>query len=390
LFFLFSTANLVSNLIFVMSYQVSDLLLGWMFPLMLATDVILYLYEVSAILHFTLIFPRRHPLLARHPALRPGVYLGIWLVYAAFMLQRWPSAPTFAAGLQLHTQGIIVAGATYFPLILMVALNSFRTSLTATERRQMRWFLWGATVALVPWLGIFALSSFYGVPYRSTFPLMGVFLTAFPVVIAIAILRERLFDIDLIINRTLVYGPLTAILAGLFAAAITLSQKLFEVLTGQKSDAAIVLTTLLVVAAFTPIRDALQKLVDRRFKEAPESTKRLQAFAEQVQSRVTTIEPNQVTRRLLEEAALAFGAKNGAAYLESAGELRLIGSVGEWNGKAKLSVPLETAEHGKRLGVLMLGERGNGFDYTPSDRGALEEIASLVALAIEQDSKSEL
>jgi hypothetical protein len=69
-----------------------------------------------------------------------------------------------------------------------------------------------------------------------------------------AILRYRLYDIDLIINRTLVYGPLTAILAGAYIACIQLFRVIFTAATGQTSDAAVVLTTLAVAAAFTPIR----------------------------------------------------------------------------------------------------------------------------------------
>lgn len=85
-------------------------------------------------------------------------------------------------------------------------------------------------------------------------------------VLAIAILRYRLYEIDLILNRTLVYGALTAVLAGVYTASITLSQRLFSALSGEKSDAAIVFTTLVVVTLFTPIKTRLQAIVDARLK----------------------------------------------------------------------------------------------------------------------------
>jgi hypothetical protein len=84
--------------------------------------------------------------------------------------------------------------------------------------------------------------------------------------IAIAILRYRLYEIDLIINRTLVYGALTAILAGVYTASITLSTRLFSSVTGERSDAAIVLTTLIVVSFVTPLKTRLQTIVDREMK----------------------------------------------------------------------------------------------------------------------------
>ena len=76
-----------------------------------------------------------------------------------------------------------------------------------------------------------------------------VLLSCTPIAIGIAITRYRLFEIDRLINRTLVYGSLTAILAGVFTAAIGLAQRVFVAVTGEKSDAAIVLTTLVVATA---------------------------------------------------------------------------------------------------------------------------------------------
>jgi hypothetical protein len=89
--------------------------------------------------------------------------------------------------------------------------------------------------------------------------------STFPVVVAIAITRSNLFDIDGLIGRTLVYVPLTAILAGTFAATVALLQRLFMVMTGDTSDVVMVLSTLLLAAVSTPIKGALDGFVDRRF-----------------------------------------------------------------------------------------------------------------------------
>ncbi|MET0773803.1 MAG: hypothetical protein ABWZ82_12015 [Candidatus Limnocylindrales bacterium] len=89
---------------------------------------------------------------------------------------------------------------------------------------------------------------------------------AFPIAVAIAITRADLFDIDVIIGRTLVYVPLTAILAGLYAALVALLQRVFVTLTGDTSDAVIVLSTLVLAAAFTPVRQTLDGFVERHFR----------------------------------------------------------------------------------------------------------------------------
>jgi hypothetical protein len=87
----------------------------------------------------------------------------------------------------------------------------------------------------------------------------------FPVAVGISILRYRLYDIDVIINRTLVYGVLTATLVALYFGGIVLLQTVFVGLTGQKSTLAVVASTLVVAALFQPLRRRLQSFIDRRF-----------------------------------------------------------------------------------------------------------------------------
>jgi hypothetical protein len=84
--------------------------------------------------------------------------------------------------------------------------------------------------------------------------------------IGIAILRYRLYDIDVIVDRAFVYGALTAILAGLYAASVRLFQALFTGVTGESSDAALVLTTLVLATSFTPIKRRLETIVERRYR----------------------------------------------------------------------------------------------------------------------------
>ena len=133
----------------------------------------------------------------------------------------------------------------------------FRRS-TGDVRLQLKWYAFAAALA-----GAAILPGFYaGKAGQILFIAAGAFI---PVAAGIAILRYRLYEIDGIINRTIVVGALSAILAGVYTASITLSQRAFVALTGERSDAAIVLTTLIVVSLVTPVKTRLQTVVDRRF-----------------------------------------------------------------------------------------------------------------------------
>lgn len=376
---------LAGTVIYLMTFQVSDLFYGWFFPCSLGAEMVFYNYGMSSLLHFAVDFPRRLPLLRRHPALWFWIYAGPWLAYALLMLWLAPSAPSAASLLQSDSQATGLVGGLFAFLVVVGFVLSFRSSQTASERRQMRWVVWGGVIGIFPWLLMLILSPVTGVSARAALPILGISFLAIPTAIAIAILREQLFDIDLIINRTLVYVPLTAILAGLYSAFVALSQRAFIAMTGQASDASVTLAALVIVTLFTPLKDALQKAVDRRFKGQPEATGRLLEFGRLVQMRLAAVEPDQLARRFLQEAALAFRAESGAVYLENNGQLRRVSAVGEWRDETELSVPLETGKPVKQLGILRMGKRERDQDYTTHDIRALRDVAGKVAQAIEQD-----
>ena len=103
-----------------------------------------------------------------------------------------------------------------------------------------------------------------------------------PLSIGIAMLRSRLFDIDVVINRTLVYGSLTAMLVALYVGGVALAQTIFRAITGQEQQPqlAVVVSTLAIAALFNPLRRRLQGFVDRRFyRRKYDATKTLEVFA---------------------------------------------------------------------------------------------------------------
>jgi hypothetical protein len=154
----------------------------------------------------------------------------------------------------------------------------FRRS-SGEERQQMKWLTYAAAAyfaTLVLLMSLPADSAWY----RAVDSLSTLVLAGLPVAVGIAVLRYRLYDIDILINRTLVYGSLTATLVVLYFGGIVVLQRMFVFLTGQQSTLAVVASTLLIAALFTPLRRRIQGFIDRRFyRRKYDARKTLEAFS---------------------------------------------------------------------------------------------------------------
>ena len=173
---------------------------------------------------------------------------------------------------------------TMAPLLIVAAVLSVFVRLRRSvgiERQQLKWFAYAVAAFAV---GIILVSVITAVDTPPWFERAGVaFFTlagaAYPIVIGIAILRYRLYDIDLIINRTLVYGSLTAMLALVYLGGVVGLQAALRVLSGQESTLAVVASTLVIAALFGPLRQWVQGLVDRSFyRRKYDAAKTMAAF----------------------------------------------------------------------------------------------------------------
>jgi hypothetical protein len=148
------------------------------------------------------------------------------------------------------------------------------------ERQQIKWFAAAAALTLV-WYLVFGQYT-RGLPEAIVALVSLLILQTIPVATGIAILRYRLYDIDRIINRTLVYGSLTVLLALLYFGSVTVTQALFQTLTGQVRlpQLVVVASTLIIAALFNPLRRRIQSFIDRRFyRRKYDARKTLEAFS---------------------------------------------------------------------------------------------------------------
>jgi hypothetical protein len=239
-----------------------------------------------------LLFPDGHPPSHRW---RPvgwlgGLSIGLTVMSSAILL--WPER-----GLALVTgdespshvvQVLVVFVAV--PMLFVAGLGAvislfvrFRRA-RGHERQQIKWFASAAVLTLV-WIFVLEQSSLRGLPgailtfTSASAPLV---LPSIPIATGIAILRYRLYDIDRIINRTLVYGSLTLMLALVYFGGVTATQALFSAFTGQQEQPqlTIVVSTLVIAALFNPLRRRIQGFIDRRFyRRKYDARKTLEAFS---------------------------------------------------------------------------------------------------------------
>jgi hypothetical protein len=171
--------------------------------------------------------------------------------------------------------------------VSVVSLLMRRLYARGVERQQTKWFTYTSAVAAsgaildyiisepldLLWLGLVGHA------------LVLVGLAGIPIAMGIAITRYRLYEIDLIINRTLVYGSLTATLVALYFVGIVVLQRVFVLFTGQQSTLAVVASTLLIAALFTPLRHRIQGFIDRSFyRRKYDARKTLEAFSAQLRN----------------------------------------------------------------------------------------------------------
>lgn len=374
---LFTAAALASTSAWSLGLQVSDLYGGWGFWLHKFCTVVAYLWIWAGLVHIALVFPKPRPIVVRYPWLLAVLYAAPLALHAIFVLLSHPVDSTGLAWLGRMGLDVSWMALGYVALTGAIAIHGYRGTREPISRLQVRWLLFAFVFISLAALGLgFLPDLIIGKPLVG-WDWIGLTALTVPIALVIAVLRYRLFDIDVIINWTLVYVPLTAILAGGYAAANKLLQVLFVVATGNESDAAIIMATLVIAAIFTPIKNGLQSRVDRHFEEPHEPARQLRAFDQQIQGLIEALDPLESVRHLLQLAVEAYGSEGGAVYMHSNVREVLAHATPDWSGKESLRIPLEW--NGVRVGRLSLGPRRSELARPVVPVDELETCAQRVA-----------
>jgi hypothetical protein len=216
-----------------------------------------------------------------------------------------------------------------FPLLVVAGgaavIARFRRS-RGDERQQLKWFAYSVALMIVVFLVWFTLA-LVGLAFPSalmfTVPLIGL-----PIAVGIAVLRYRLYDIDVVINRTLVYGALTVALVLVYFGSVVVLQRTFVLLTGSGSQLTIVASTLAIAALFNPLRRRIQGFVDRRFyRDKYDATRTLDSFSARLRDETdlgnlagdllsvirNTVHPEHASLWLRRDFEVGKGGKEGQA-----------------------------------------------------------------------------
>jgi hypothetical protein len=194
--------------------------------------------------------------------------------------------------------------------VLTVIFYRYRRLFNRTERQQVKWVLLGIMIYFIG-IPVWGYTFEWADPSPGQAMLvttlagwtLAQFLSlALPVAIFIAILRYRLWDIDLIVRRTLVYGTVTAFLAAVYFGSVVLLQNLLTKVTGQSSPVAIVVSTLVIAGLFNPVRQGVQRLIDRRFyRQKYDAARTLETFAQTARDEVDLDELSLAILQLVRE-----------------------------------------------------------------------------------------
>lgn len=331
------------------NFQVPVLPWHGAFRFHLLVEHVAFTLSYASICHFMLVFPSRHPLAERFPRLLPAaLYLSNPLTIAVVMAMSRAPSTAVARGNQASLAVVLLQ----LGLAVAAGVRSLRVTREPISRAQLRWILWGAGVAFAVAIPgyIFPLV-LTGHPLIPN-PVMMLLTVLIPYVYGVAILRYRLFDIEVIINRTLVYGTLTALLAGLYLLLVRLLTLLIQALLHRQNDTLVVFVAALSLAlAFAPLRRRVQAVIDRTFYRTKLDYQRL---LPDVSERLAThILPDQLATLLTDELPQRLQASWASlAILDPRGELFL--PIGEDDQRSALPIdhPLATFLH--RLGQPLL------------------------------------
>ncbi|MGO8950877.1 MAG: GAF domain-containing sensor histidine kinase [Ktedonobacterales bacterium] len=318
----------------------------------------------------------------RWTGLLAGTSVATWAVYSFVPAAASPSNPL--AGI------IFVLFLGSLGSLIVVQVYRYRRVSNRVQQQQIKWVVYGLGISVggyILWAGLFALLFFHGrfadVLVRSLFTLSQVvLLLCIPFSIGFAILRYRLWDIDLFINRTLVYGALTACVLGIYTLIVG---GVGTLLQARGNLGLALLATGLIAVLVQPLQTRLQRAVNRlMYGERGDPYK---VISHLVQRLGATLAPEAVLPAIVETVAQALKLPYVAISLRQDGEPVLVASYGadpggDQSGFSHHLLKLPLVYQTEELGLFLLAPRAPGEPFSLADRALLTDLAHQAGMAM--------
>jgi signal transduction histidine kinase len=313
-----------------------------------------------------------------------GLFIGILTAFHPGPIPAWGITEPNPAGIKGSERLLETLGMIYLPLLLFAGLGSlisviirFRRS-TGVERMQMKWLVYSTLVSIVL-LSLLNIITYFSPDslslVRLSYILGPLLIMIIPVTCGIAIIRHRLWDIDIIINRTLVYGSLTALVVAIYVVIVGGIGVVFQTRTSALNG---LIAAGIIAVLFQPLRDRLQRSVNRLLygeRDDPAAVLTRLAHHSETAETPTAVLPNLVRNiaHTLKIPYVAIQLPVNAGHLET---------VADWGEKADhvLSIPLTFQN--ELIGDLIVAPRGPGEQFNRQEQDLLATIAALTATTV--------
>lgn len=351
--------------------QVGDLVHGAGFWLFQVTTVIAFGAFWVSVAHFAAVFPA-HLAVARGRGFTLALYGGSLTALAAYLALVVLTRPDPLARFAAIGPFTGAHAAVFLALALAAIVAQFRRAPSGAARSQIRWVVLASLAAGVAGLVLYLLPPLIGVPAAPANVIGGI-VTVFPVGIAVAVLAHRLFDIDRLLNRALVYASLTFAVGTAYVVVVAVLATLFQVRGGWGPG---LLATGLVAVAAQPLRARLQRAVDRvMYGDRDDPAAVLARLGVRLED---ALAPDEVLPTLAATVAAALRLPYVAIELAGTGRQRAAASYGR---------PRERLERwpltyrGARVGDLVVAPRAVDEPFVPTERALLATIARQAGVA---------
>lgn len=364
-----------SSVPWFLGITVSDLVDGGPFLLHALVTGPLYMLLWPAGLHLALVFPASLPVVRRRRWLVPAVYALALGSYALAMLVGLLASPTRLEWVATWPLAQVVVVVPLLGLSLGLLVRSYVRTRDRAARARIRWATLGGVASAG--LGLVAFMLPEMLLRRTLLPDSWIGLTALPLPLGLAagILRDRLFDIDVVVNRTLVYGGLTL---GVVTTYVGVTSGMSAVVGGENGFGVSLLATGIAALAALPLRDALQRSVNRlMYGHRDEPWRAMRRLGQRLQ---WAADPDRAFPAIVETVAEALRLPYVALeVVDATGAVAIVAELGS-RQQAVTTLPL--AHGAEPVGRLVLGIRSGERGFRADEQGLLEDLARQAGAAI--------